>query len=193
MQTGYNTNSGSDCQIIYAVAGDGTENTTNTSVINNAITTFYTENGTERLRHNFTIFDYCGKGNLMGGGILYATVENGSYRQQTAGTNLATKASRESFINRVLGENYSTEYRMQTIENTGFRYKPYNPKESVFNYSDIYHAYITTFESSNVNSSNYEGQKLRVFSFMVYSNQGAPVIVSSEGYAEVERYIDQSN
>ncbi len=53
------------------------------------------------------------------------------------------------------------------------------------------------FEGTNVNSPNYAGQKLRLFSFMVYNSgtDQAPVyhIVPSEGYAVVERYQPQSN
>ena len=193
-QTGYGSYSGNDCQVIYLCSDDSVESTEHTSVINNAITTFYTEGGTDKLRHNFFIYDYCDSDELIGGGVLYATVDSeGNYRQANAGEHLGDSQNRHDFIEEILNEEYNIEFPMQTIQNTGFRYKPYNPKENVYNYSDIYQAFLTTFEAENVNTPNYEGQRLRVFSFMIYNNQGQYKIVTSDSYAEVQRYIPQTN
>lgn len=142
------------------------------------------------LRHNFYIIDYCAEGNLLGGGVLYATTDGTNYRQSSAATHLATAATRRSFISGILDGDYNTEYKAQTINNIGFRYKPYKSTEDVFRYSDELSAYITTYEGTNVNSTNYEGQTLRLFSFMVYNNSGTTVIVPSDGYAEVSRYVN---
>ena len=64
--------------------------------------------------------------------------------------------------------------------------------EDVYRYSDDLKAYITIYDGTNVNSTNYDGQKLRLFSFMVYDNNGTKEIVPSDGYAEVDRYQPQS-
>lgn len=71
----------------------------------------------------------------------------------------------------------------------GFRYLPFKSTEDAFRYSSNLGAYITNFEGDNVNSVNYNGQKLRMFSFMVYNNNGTKVIVPSSGYTEVSGYI----
>ncbi|MBQ5347943.1 MAG: hypothetical protein IIU39_07830, partial [Ruminococcus sp.] len=112
-----------------------------------------------------------------------------------------TVANRTTFITRVLSSDFTsvtpsvancdfdTEYLPQTIKGVGFRYKPYNFKEDVYRYSDDLKAYTTLFTGENNNTDAYEGQKLRVFSFMVYNNNNNYVIVPSEGYGEVSRYI----
>lgn len=182
-----------DCQII-KVVNDSATAASHKSVVSNSFTEIYYDNvGTEMLGHNFYIIDYCDEGELLGGGVLYATTDSsGNYRQNSATTNLATATTRHAFITGILGTDYSTEYKAQTINNIGFRYKPYKETEDVFRYSDEIGAYLTMFEGTNVNSSNYEGQKLRLFSFMVYNNGENAVIVPSDGYAEVSRYIPQS-
>ena len=127
------------------------------------------------------------------------------YRQTNAATYLgnygtpseaASVTARQNFISGILNNDYDTEYVAQTINNVGFRYLPFNAKDDVFRYSDIQHAYLTMYEGSNVNSSNYAGQKLRLFSFMVYDSgtNGAHDyhIVCSEGYGEVDRYINHT-
>ena len=182
-----------DCQIVKLVSDSGVAVLNNTSVVSNSFTEVYYNNSTEMLRHNFYIIDYCAKGKLVGGGVLFATTDlNGNYRQNSATTNLATKATRESFISGILNGDFSTEYKAQTINNIGFRYTPDN--EEVFRYSGELSAYLTVFEGTNVNSENYQNQKLRLFSFMVYNSGTAEsptyVIVPSEGYAEVDRYIN---
>ena len=45
---------------------------------------------------------------------------------------------------------------------------------------------------SVIPSRNYKDQTLRVYSFMVYNNNGTIVVVCSDGYGEVSRYIPQS-
>ena len=178
-----------DCQIIRQAAASGS--TAHTSVIENSFTEVYYENDTKMLRHNFYIIDYCEstEGKFLGGGVLFATAENGNYRQTTAGTVLASPTSRSNFIKGILGTDSSTEYKAQTINNVGFRYKPYNSKEDVFRYSDEMQAYLTVYEGTNINSPNYENQTLRVYSFMVYDNNGIMVVSSSANYAEVNRYV----
>ena len=103
--------------------------------------------------------------------------------------------SREGFINGILSAPYDTEYTAQAIDNVGFRYKPFKDTEDVYRYSDDMKAYLTVFEASNVNSENYNNQKLRMFSFMVYNTGTAQSpeyhVICSDGYAEVSRYIPQ--
>ena len=178
-----------DCQIIKVVNGSATA-ASHKSVVSNSFTEIYYDNvGTEMLGHNFYIIDYCDEGELLGGGVLYATTDSsGNYRQNSATTNLATATTRQAFITGILGTDYSTEYKAQTINNIGFRYKPYKETEDVFRYSDELHAYLTVFEGTNVNSPNYNRQKLRLFSFMVYKNGNNIEIKPSDGYAEVDRY-----
>ena len=187
-----------DCQIIKLESQSGVS-VEHKSVVSNAFTEkYYSDSGdTEMLSHNFYIIDYCAEGELLGGGVLYATTENGAYRQTNTETYLGAYASptvqasitaRTDFITGILNGDYSTEYKAQTINNVGFRYKPYKNTEDVFRYSDELHAYLTVFEGTNVNSPNYKGQKLRLFSFMVYKNGNNTVIVPSDGYAEVDRY-----
>ena len=192
-----------DCQIIKVEGGSSTA-AEHKSVVSNAFTEkYYSDSGdTQMLSHNFYIIDYCAEGELLGGGVLYATTENGAYRQTNAATYLGAYASptdqasitaRTNFITDILKAgtqtiDYSTEYKAQSINNVGFRYKPYKDTEDVFRYSNELNAYLTVFEGSNVNSPNYKGQKLRLFSFMVYKSGNNTVIVPSEGYAEVDRY-----
>ena len=182
-----------DCQIIKVENGTSTA-AANKSVISNTFTeVYYTDSGTEMLRHNFYIIDYCIEGKLTGGGVLFATTDaNGNYRQTNAGTVLSNTNNMNSYISGILNGDYATEYKAQTINNVGFRYKPFKDTEDVFRYSDDLKAYITMYEGSNVNSTNYEGQKLRVFSFMIYDNNGTETIVLSDSFAEVERYQPQS-
>ena len=85
----------------------------------------------------------------------------------------------------------NTEYKAQTIDNTGFRYKPFRSSDDVFRYSKDYNAYLTLFEAENINSG-YGDQKIRVFSFMVYNNNGTPTIVISNSFAEVTRMYNYS-
>ena len=197
-----------DCQII-KLCDDSNASVTNKSVVSDSFTeVYYTGNGTEMLRHNFYIVDYCQEGELVGGGVLYATgTYNGntwSYRQNNATTVLENATSRERFIGSIIGiygevngdivltgvtEN---EYAAQTINNVGFRYKPFKSTEDVYHYSNDLGAYLTMFEGTNVNSDSYDGQKLRLFSFMVYDNNGTNTIVVSDGYAEVDRYQPQT-
>lgn len=187
-----------DCQIIKLESQSGVS-VEHKSVVSIAFTEkYYSDSGdTEMLSHNFYIIDYCAEGELLGGGVLYATTENGAYRQTNTETYLGAYASptvqasitaRTDFITGILNGDYSTEYKAQSINNVGFRYKPYKKTEDVFRYSDELHAYLTVFEGTNVNSPNYAGQKLRLFSFMVYKNGNNTVIVPSDGYAEVDRY-----
>lgn len=195
VSSGNENNSGTDCQII-KVASQSGASTANTSVVSNSFTEVYYDGTTEKLRHNFYIVDYCAEGSLVGGGVLYATGtysgDTWSYRQDSATTNLASLASRRTFITGILGTDFATEYKAQTINNIGFRYKPYKSTEDVYRYSDDLQAYLTMFEGTNVNSESYGDQKLRLFSFMVYDNNGTTVVVPSDGYAEVSRYIPQS-
>lgn len=170
-----------------------TTNVLGTTVITNVNTLKKDENDTSVLHHNFTIVDYCEKGTLIGGGVIYATAnKGGDYRQAAAEQYLTDNTKRVSYINSILNGDYDTEYNAQTIKNIGFRYKKYNPKESVFHFSQSLSGYITVFEGTNVNSSNYQNQTLRLFSFMVYNTgtEQTPVytIVTSDGYAEVDRY-----
>lgn len=194
-----------DCQVIKVENGTSTA-ANNKSVVSNAYTeVYYTDNGTEMLRHNFYIIDYCAVGKLVGGGVLFATTDaNGNYRQQNAGTHLADSTTRTNYIQSIINpvdpnnaqqrlDYFDVEFEAQTVNNVGFRYKPFKSTEDVYRYSDDLNAYITIFEGTNVNSSNYEGQKLRLFSFMVYDNNGTKVIVPSNGYAQVERYQPQSH
>lgn len=183
-----------DCQIIKVEDGTSTA-ANNTSVVSNAYTeVYYTDNGTEMLRHNFYIIDYCTEGKLIGGGVLFATTDatTGNYRQTNAGTALADATSRQNFISGILGTDFTTEYKAQTINNVGFRYKPFKNTEDVYRYSDDLKAYITLYEGTNVNSDSYDNQNLRLFSFMIYDNNGNNVIVPSNGYAEVARYQPQN-
>lgn len=184
-----------DCQIIKVEAGSATA-ANNKSVIGNSFTEVYYEGSTERLRHNFYIIDYCTEGKLLGGGVLFGTTDGTDYRQDAAQTNLGTLAGRTAFIEKILGSganlDYSTEYKVQTIDNTGFRYKPFKSSEDVFRYSEELLGYHTIFSVNNVNSESYDGQTLRLYSFMIYDNGGTPVISISDGYAEVSRYQPQS-
>lgn len=195
----YNDDSGNP-EIIKLVQGSGS--VTNSSVIVASYTEKYDEGTTNMLRHNFMIIDHCGKGKLVGGGVLFATGSYSnasdpatwSYRRQSAETNLADSSARENFISGILNGDYETEYPVQTISNIGFRYAPDN--EEIFRWSDNLKAYLTQFEGTNINSPNYTGQKLRMFSFMVYNNGTDEnpdyVVESSEGFAEVSRYVPQS-
>jgi hypothetical protein len=184
-------NSG-DTQVIKVAAGTATA-ANNKSVVSDAYTeVYYADNGTEMLRHNFYIIDYCAEGKLKGGGVLFATTDGTNYRQSNAATVLASTTSRKNFITGILNNDFETEYKAQTINNVGFRYKPFKSTEDVYRYSDDLKAYITIYDGTNVNSENYAGQKLRLFSFMVYDNNGTKVIVPSDGYAEVDRYQPQS-
>ena len=161
------------------------------SVVTNSTTTADNDGTNLVLHHNFYITDYCGEGELIGGGVLFATTDENGYRQTKAAQHLADKAARESFITGILSSPYDVEYKAQTIDNVGFRYKPFNSHEDVFRYSDISHAYQTVYTGSNVNSASYQGQKLRLFSFMVYKTGEDYIVVSSEGYGEVDRYLEQ--
>ena len=201
VSSGNEKNGSTDCQII-KLESQSDVSVEHKSVVSNAFTEKYYSGDTEMLSHNFYIIDYCAEGELLGGGVLYATTENGAYRQTNAATYLGAYASptdqasitaRTNFITDILKAgtqtiDYSTEYKAQSINNVGFRYKPYKNTEDVFRYSDELHAYLTVFEGTNVNSPNYNRQKLRLFSFMVYKSGNNTVIVPSEGYAEVDRY-----
>ena len=192
VSSGNEVNDSTDCQIL-KVASQSGASVNNTSVISNSYTEQYYEGDTKMLKHNFYIIDYCAEGKLVGGGVLFATTDSsGNYRQSNAATQLASKATRKSFIEGILSGDFTTEYKPQTIDNIGFRYKPFKSTEDVYRYSDDIGAYITTYEGTNVNNPSYSGQKLRVFSFMVYDNNGTSVVVPSEGYAQVERYISGS-
>lgn len=205
VSSGNERDDNADCQVIKVENGTSTA-ANNKSVVSNAYTeVYYTDNGTEMLRHNFYIIDYCAAGKLVGGGVLFATTDaNGNYRQQNAGTHLADSTTRTNYIQSIINpvdpnnaqqrlDYFDVEFEAQTVNNVGFRYKPFKSTEDVYRYSDDLNAYITIFEGTNVNSSNYEGQKLRLFSFMVYDNNGTKVIVPSDGYAQVERYQPQSH
>ncbi len=181
-----------DCQIITVTSGSAGASTNYTSVVTNSTTTWDNTGATETLHHNFYIVDYCAKGELVGGGVLFATTENDAYRQNKASEKLATKETREAFINSIISAPYDTEYKAQTIENVGFRYKPFKDTDDVFRYSDTLSAYLTVYEGTNVNSTNYKNQKLRLFSFMVYKIDNTYHVVSSEGYGEVDRYINHA-
>ncbi len=181
-----------DTQVIKVTNGSSTA-ANNKSVVSDAYTeVYYEDNGTEMLRHNFYIIDYCAEGKLTGGGVLFATTDGTNYRQSNAATVLASTTTRKNFITGILNNDFETEYKAQTINNVGFRYKPFKSTEDVYRYSNDLKAYITIYDGTNVNSANYNGQKLRLFSFMVYDNNGTKVIVPSEGYAEVDRYQPQS-
>ena len=191
--SGFESNGEDDCQIITLTSQDGAS-VTNKSVVSDSFTeVYYTGSGTEMLRHNFYIIDYCLEGKLVGGGVLFATTDsNGNYRQTNAGTQLASTTTRGNYISGILNNDYTTEYKAQTINNVGFRYKPFKSTEDVYHYSNDLKAYLTMFEGTNVNSESYDGQKLRLFSFMVYDNNGTNTIVVSDGYAEVDRYQPQT-
>lgn len=195
VSSGNESEGSTDCQIIKVEAGSATA-ANNKSVIGNSFTEVYYEGSTERLRHNFYIIDYCTEGKLLGGGVLFGTTDGNNYRQDAAQTNLGTLAGRTAFIEKILGSganlDYSTEYKVQTIDNTGFRYKPFKSSEDVFRYSEELLGYHTIFSVNNVNSESYDGQTLRLYSFMIYDNGGTPVISISDGYAEVSRYQPQS-
>lgn len=195
MTQGGISSDGNDCTIIKAESGSGEETIPNHSDIYYSFTETYYSGDTEMLRHNFYIIDYCAEGELKGGGVLFATTEkNGEYRKDNAKKVLddyngkTGLQNRTDFITGILKNDFDTEYKAQSINNVGFRYKPYKNTEDVFRYSDELHAYLTVFEGTNVNSPNYDGQKLRLFSFMVYDDNGTKVIVPSDGYAEVNRY-----
>lgn len=121
--------------------------------------------------------------------MLFATAVNGHYRYSSADNILNAPTTREVFIRDILNGNYDIDYPAQSINNIGFRYKKFKSAEDVYRYSNDYSAYLTVFEGTNVNSVNYSGQKLRLFSFMVYDNNGTTTIVTSDGYAEVDRYL----
>lgn len=186
-----------DCQIIKVENGTSTA-AAHKSVVSNAYTeVYYTSNGTEMLRHNFYIIDYCAEGELKGGGVLYATTDGTKYRQTgvtdylgayDAPTTADSITARKNFITSVLGGDFDTEYKAQTINNVGFRYKPFKASDDVYRYSDELKAYITIFEGTNINSQSYDNQNLRLFSFMVYENNNTMVIVPSDSFAEVRRY-----
>ena len=189
---GYESTGNDDCQIIKVKAGTQSDATNHTSVVTNSTTTADNDGTNLVLHHNFYIVDYCSEGELIGGGVLFATTDaNGEYRQPKAEQHLAGKESRESFIESILSSPYDVEYKAQTIDNVGFRYKPFNSHEDVFRYSDISHAYQTVYTGSNVNNESYRGQKLRLFSFMIYKTGNDYIVVSSEGYGEVDRYLEQ--
>lgn len=202
MSLGTNANSTlNDCQVITVEDGSGTA-VNYRSDIYNSFTEHYYSGDTEMLRHNFYIIDYCGEGQLVGGGVLYATTDGTDYRQANAravleaGNDHTAVENRLAFINSILSAPYDTEYKAQSINNVGFRYKPFKDTEDVYRYSDDMKAYLTVFEASNVNSENYNNQKLRMFSFMVYNTGTAQSpeyhVICSDGYAEVSRYIPQS-
>jgi hypothetical protein len=191
--SGFKTNGESDCQI-FTVSSETNASVAGKSVITNSTTEVYYDGATEKVKHNFYINDYCGEGKLIGGGVIYATVdENGDYRQTAAGNNLGNVTNRKNYINGILNGTYSKEYKAQTIDNTGFRYLPFGGNEDVYRYSSLLSAYQYTFTAQNNNSESYSGQKLRVFSFMVYNNNGTTTIVPSEGYAEVTRYVNTTS
>lgn len=191
VSSGNEKDGSADCQIIKVENGSSTA-ADHKSVISNSYTeVYYTESGVEMLSHNFYIIDYCTEGELLGGGVLFATTDGTNYRQSNAATQLASATSRKNFITGILNGDFETEYKAQTINNVGFRYKPFKSTEDVFRYSDDLKGYITIYEGSNVNSDAYDGQTLRVFSFMVYDNGGNAVVVPSDGYAEVSRYQQQ--
>lgn len=185
----YKSTGNDDCQIIKVKTRTGEADPK--SVVTNSTTTADNDGTNLVLHHNFYITDYCGEGELIGGGVLFATTDENGYRQTKAAQHLADKAARESFITGILSSPYDVEYKAQTIDNVGFRYKPFNSHEDVFRYSDISHAYQTVYTGSNVNSASYQGQKLRLFSFMVYKTGEDYIVVSSEGYGEVDRYLEQ--
>ena len=188
---GYESTGNDDCQIIKVKSGTGEEATNYKSVVTNSTTTADNDGTNLVLHHNFYIVDYCSEGELIGGVLFATTNANGAYRQPKAEQHLAGKESRESFIESILSSPYDVEYKAQTIDNVGFRYKPFNSHEDVFRYSDISHAYQTVYTGSNVNNENYRGQKLRLFSFMIYKTGNDYIVVSSEGYGEVDRYLEQ--
>lgn len=189
--SGFESNGNDDCQIIKVKSGKQSDATNHTSVVTNSTTTADNDGTNLVLHHNFYITDYCSKGELIGGGVLFATTDEKGYRQTKAAAHLKDKETRESFITGILSSPYDVEYKAQTIDNVGFRYKPFNSHEDVFRYSDISQAYQTVYTGSNVNSASYQGQKLRLFSFMVYKTGENYFVVSSEGYGEVDRYLEQ--
>ncbi len=186
--TGSADNGTNDCQVITVSSGSGSVANGKT-VVTNSYTEIKNENDTTRLHHNFFIADFCEEGKLIGGGVLFATAVNGHYRYSSADNILNAPATREVFIRDILNGNYDIDYPAQSINNIGFRYKKFKSAEDVYRYSNDYSAYLTVFEGTNVNSVNYSGQKLRLFSFMVYDNNGTTTIVTSDGYAEVDRYL----
>ncbi len=186
--TGSADNGTNDCQVI--TVSSGSDSVANgKTVVTNSYTEVKNENDTTRLHHNFFIADFCEEGKLIGGGVLFATAVNGHYRYSSADNILNAPATREAFIRDILNGNYDIDYPAQSINNIGFRYKKFKSAEDVYRYSNDYSAYLTVFEGTNVNSVNYSGQKLRLFSFMVYDNNGTTTIVTSDGYAEVDRYL----
>ena len=195
VSSGNESNNGTDCQIIKVASQSGATSAGRSVIADSFTEVYYTDKGTEMLRHNFYIIDYCAEGKLIGGGALYATgtysSNTWSYRQANATANLDTAAHRQSFITGILGSDYSIAYEAQTINNVGFYYRPFKSTEDVFRYSDELSAYHTMIKGTNVNSESYNNQKLRVFSFMVYDNSGTTVIVPSDGFAEVDRYQPQ--
>lgn len=186
--TGSADNGTKDCQVI--TVSSGSDSVANgKTVVTNSYTEVKNENDTTRLHHNFFIADFCEEGKLIGGGVLFATAVNDHYRYSSATNVLGAPAAREAFIRDNLNGSYEIDFPAQSINNIGFRYKKFKSTEDVYRYSDDYSAYLTVFEGTNVNSVNYSGQKLRLFSFMVYDNNGTTTIVTSDGYAEVDRYL----
>lgn len=168
---------------------------TGVSIIRTSSSEIKMSGTTEKITHNFYIIDLCEEGDLLGGGLVYATTENENYRTTRAAVNLANTSAITSYIQRILGTSlnasgasYDVEYRAQTIDNTGFRYLPFSQGEDVFRYSDDLAGYHYYYSATNNNSPSYGNQKLRVYSFFVRNNG---TIVVSPTYAEVSRYVDQ--
>ena len=177
---------------IHLKAGTATVATGVNSAITYSYTGTYYSGSTQRARHNFYIIDTTAKGKLIGGGVLYATAENGEYRQPTAGNTLDTPEHMTTYINNILNGTYDKEYKPQTINNVGFRYLPYEKGKDVFRYSDAMGAYIYTFAGDNNNNISLQGQTLRVFSYFIYDNGGTKSVVVSNMYAECSRYVDNN-
>ena len=182
-----------DCIVIRVRNGNENEHAvTNKSIVEKSYNeVYFTDSGTEMVRHNFYIIDFCAKGKLLGGGVLFATAKDGKYRQQSAADILGETAETRGFIKGILGTNLEqsgVEYKAQTIDNIGFRYLPFEDDGTAFRYSDDYQAYTTVYSGTNVNNdANYGNQTLRLYSFMIYEDGGVKKIAISDGYAEVTR------
>lgn len=189
------TESGTESNKVKLFLGNGSKTVDKTSVVYNGFNESYYNGTTQAVHHNFYIIDYFNKTTnssleFVGGGVMYATVDSsGNYRQNAAGTNLADNASRVAFVTSSLKGNYTDDMPAQTINNTGFRYLSAtgNVGKDKLRYSDALKGYQYTFTGNNNISDSYAGQKLRVYSFFVYTNGSTYTVVVSENYAEVER------
>ena len=193
IQSGLDNTNTTGAQHIYVKAG--TKTVDKTSSIVNSYNETFNDGDTKKVRHNYYIVDFFNPtanstSTLIGAGALVATATNGSYTIANNATVLGSAANREGYINTVLSGNYTTDRKLQTINNIGFRYFAYDSTygRDKLRYSEQLKGYHYLFGVENAESVQYTNQTVRVYSYFIYrDSNGDYQIVTSDSYAELSR------